>query len=802
MELVQNLRFGLRTLRRSPGFTIVATLTLAFGIAANTAIFSVVNRLLLRPLPYEGSRELVTLWEHNLANQRNRNSVSAGNFAVWRDQAQSFAGIAAFSNWTFNLTGTGEPERVPAKVVSANLFSLLRVQLAAGRLFRADEDQPGSERVIILSHGLWQRRFGGDAAILGRPITLDGGSRTVVGVLPPGFEFPGTTADIWAPLILETGAEAFNGRWLQVLGRLKPGVTVASAKAELIALADRIRSEHPQNSGWSANVITLKETLVSDFQRELLILLGAVGLLLLIACANVANLLLVRAAGRERELTVRIALGATRAQLIGQLLSESLCLAGIAGVTGLLGAYWAVNLLRNTLPAELRVPGFATLGIDLGVIGFTLAVTLGSGLVFGLIPALTTSRVNLHEPLRGTGRSTATAHRARFRDALVVVEVALALVLLLGAGLLLRSFGELEKVNPGFQPSNLLEARISLPGNRYPESARQVEFFGQLEERLAGLPGVEEVGAISFLPLSGDRSASGFVVEGRPAPAAGQEPVGDMRAVTPGYFNTMGIPVLRGRNLSRADQASAPSVTLISETLARTMFPGEDPIGKRLAYDWDDHVSAEIVGITGDVHHSGLATAPHMEIYRPVAQFPYSSMSVVLRTTGEPAAISSLVRREVHTIDPDQPVGSLTPMTTLLRETLAKPRLNTLMLGLFAVVGLLLASIGIYGLLSYVVAQRSREIGIRLALGANAGNVLRLVVGHGMSLTLAGIGIGLTVSLLLARVLNNLLYGVAPRDPLTFVAVPMVLLAVALAACAVPAWRATRVDPVRAMKGE
>ncbi|MEO8200947.1 MAG: ABC transporter permease [Gemmatimonadota bacterium] len=801
--LFTNIRFALRSFWKNPGFTIVSVLTLALGIGANTAIFSVVNGLLLRPLPYRQPDQLVTVWEHNLPRNDQRNVVSVGNFLEWRRRATSFQGLAAYSDWTFNLTGGGEPERVSSRVASANLFPILGVQAAIGRTFRMEEEAEGSDKVVVLSDGFWRRRFGADSGVVGRQVTLDGESMTVVGVLPADFEFFGDQADIWKVFSLAMSPTAFRGRWIKVLGRTRPGVSVAAARAEMVSIASQLREEHPaENETWSANVISLRETLVGNIQRALFVLLGAVGFLLLIACANVANLLLARAAAREREIVIRTTLGASSRRLVIQLLTESLCLAVISGLAGLLLAQWGVALIRGLLPADLGIPGVAQLGIDGTVLGFTLVVTLVTGVVFGLVPALNASRSNLHDPLRGSSRNSDTAHRARFRDLLVVAEVSLALMLLLGAGLLLRSFSELRHVDPGFNTTNLLEVRVSLPDGKYREEEKQVAFFQQLEDRVTHIPGVESVGSINFLPMSGMRSASGFSVEGRPAPTASEEPVGDMRAVTPGYFAAMGIPILQGRGLTPADRADAPSVTLISETMARTLFPGENPVGRRLAYDWGEHVSAEIVGVVGDVHHADLSTAPFMEIYRPLAQFPYSFMSLVVRSAGDPAAISNQIRAQVREIDPDQPVRALRAMDELMQQSLAQPRLNVLLLTLFAVVGLALASVGIYGLMAYGVAQRTREIGIRMALGARASDVLGMVVRRGLLLTIVGVGVGLVASYGLTQVMSKLLFGVSPRDPMVFVAVPVVLTVVAVVACLVPASRATRVDPMVAMRSE
>jgi putative ABC transport system permease protein len=802
-NFLQDLKYALRTLRRSPTFTAVAVLTLALGIGATTVIFSVVNSVLLTPLPFAEPDRLVSVWEHNLPLNHPRNPVSAGNFQEWRNRARSFEQIAAFADFDYNLTGIDVPERVHSKAVSAEFFSVLGVTPLRGRAFRREDEAPGAPPVVLVTDALWQRQFGRDSSLLGRTIALNGISQEVVGILPPDFEFFGQPAEIWAPLTLELNEDAYRGRWLSVIGRLNPGVDVDRARAEMIGLASQLREEQPEhNPSWSANVIGLKETLVGDIRPALLVLLGAVILLQLIACANVANLLLARAAVREKEMALRATLGASQSRVLAQLLTEGLTLALAGGVLGVVLASGGRDLIRTLLPPDLSVPGISRLTIDARVLGFSLLITLATGLLFGLAPAFTSVRLNLQDPLRAAGRSSATAHRARFRDALVVAEVSLALVLLLGAGLLAKSLARLSDVDAGLRPAGLYEMQVTLPNSTYPEGIQQAGFFEQLEQRIRNIPGVQSTGAISFLPLTGLRSATGFVIEGRPFPTHGQEPIGDMRAVTPGYFETMGIPLLRGRGIEPGDRANAPDVAVISRTLADRLFPGENPLGRRLIYEWGDTTYAEIVGIAGDVHHENLATAPFMEIYRPAAQFPYPFMSVVVRSGEDPGRLSTAIRSEVRQLDGDQPAGTLRPITDLLADTLARPRLNALLLGLFGVVGLTLAGLGIYGLMSYSVVQRTQEIGIRMALGAERRTVVLLVMRRGVVLAAAGISLGLAGALVLTGMLTRLLYGVSPRDPLTFVVIPLFLALVALLASLIPAARASRVDPIVAMRAE
>ena len=803
--LLQDIRYAGRALLRSPAFTIAAVLTIALGVGANTAVFSVVNTVLLHELPYRDPSQLALLWEHNLSSKELHNSVSPANYLAWRDASHSFEGMAAWIDTPGSLTGAGdEPMSLQARHISAEVFSILGVKPVVGRTFTVAEDNPEAPRVAVISYDLWQQRFGGRANVAGKTFNLAGVQYTVVGVLPNGYRFF-APVQLWVPTRFGAADRNWPGRFLKVIARLKPDVSIERADAEMHMIAQRRAVEFPQfGANWSANAQPLRENLTVDVRTGLLVLLGAVVFLLVIACANVANLMLARASARHKEIAIRASLGATRSRLVRQLLTESVLLALVASLVGLglaaVGTRAIVALIPPTFPAQ----AITDVAIDGRVLAFTVAVAVLTGIGFGLVPALAISRGALHDTLKEGGRGGAAATRAtaRLRGALVVAELSFAIVLLAGAGLMIRSFAALRHVHLGFEPEHALMAEVSIPTRKYRSDTAQIAFFRALEARVAALPGVQAVGAISFLPLTGERSASDFSVPGRPVPPKGAEPVGDMRAVTPGYFRAMGIPIKAGRPLTDADLASTPAVAVVSETFSRTIWPNESAIGKFIDYDWGAPQHVQIVGVAGDVHHEGVDKAPFMEIYRPLPQFVYSGMTLVVRTAGDPSTIAKPLRDAVRFVDRDQPVGRLETMDALVAESLDTSRLSTMLFGLFGVLGVVLAAVGIYGVMSYGVIQRTREFGVRMALGARQSDVRALVVRQGLALTGMGIAIGLGGAFALTRLMRTLLFAVTPSDPLTYVGIALVLGAVALVASYLPARRATRVDPLVALRSE
>jgi len=804
--LLQDVRFGARVLARNKGFTAVAVLTLALGIGANTAIFSVVNAVLLRPLPYENSHELVQIW--GTQPQLNTAPMSPANFLDWREQNRVFERVAAYTGQNFNLSGVDEPERIRATRVSADLFELLRVRPTLGRAFLAEEDQHGGHRVVILSHALWQRRFGANPEIIGKTLTLNDQSYVVVGVMPPDFSFPRTTTEMWTPIAFSPGERGTrNTNYISVIARLKPGVTLEQARSEMEALARQQQEQYPEaNAGIGVKLISYKEQVVGDTRPILLLLLGAVGFVLLIACANVANLLLARAAGRRKEMAVRSALGAGRRRVIRQLLTESVLLALVGGGLGLLLALWGINLLVALQPAN--IPRLAEVRIDRGVLLFASALSLLTGIAFGLAPALQATKLDLNGALKEGGKGTGEgAGRQRLRSILIVSEIALSLVLLIGAGLTIKSFWRLMQVDPGFNPENALTMVVSLPATRYAEPGRQVAFFRQAIERVSNLPGVDAAGVTTDIPLFGGNS-TGFNVEGHPPYAPGQRPLAEYRSVSPGYFRAMGIPLLRGRTFTEQDGVDAPGVVIINETLARRYFPGEDPLGKRLGFsgptDW-----REIVGVARDTRNYGLDEEVKPEAYMPYTQSApsylagsISGMILVARTASDPQSMSAAIKREVQGLDGNLPVYNIKTMEQYLAESIAQRRFNMLLLTVFAGVAVLLAAVGLYGVMSYMVSQRTREIGLRMALGAQARDILGMAVRQGLVLIIIGIGVGLAGALALTRVMSGLLYGVSTTDPATFAAIVLLLALASLIACYIPARRATRVDPLTALRYE
>jgi len=802
----RDLRYAIRMLGQSPGFTGAAVVALALGIGATTAIFSVVNAVLLRPLPYPDPGRLVLVKEHNQGVPVG--TTSFATYADWEARGQTLERVAAIRSWYPTLTGQGEPERLQAMRVSASFFGLLGVAPQLGRDFLETEDRPDAWRAIVLSQGLWRRRFGGDPQVIGRRVALSGESFTVVGVMPAEFEEALSAnfyepAELWAPLGYGAALPyaCRTCRHLRVVARLKPGVTLEQAGAEVDAITRGLAREHPQDyAGAGATLLPLQEQFVSSIRPALYLMLGAVGVVLLVACANLANLLLARAARRRREMAVRAALGAGRARLLRQLLTESLLLAVVGAGGGLLLVVWGLDALVALAPSDL--PSVVGAQLDTRVLLFTLGLTVLTGLVFGLAPALHASRVDLQSALRDEGRGTTGGGPGRLRGLLVSGELALSLVLLIGAGLLVRSFVRLSQVSPGFDARGLLTMQVSALGPRYEDEARVRAFYEEVLRRVAGLPGVESAAMVSNLPLGGNRDQAGLHVEGRPLANAAEAPSPERYGVSPDYLRAMRIPLRRGRILSERDGPDAPRVALIGESVARRVFAGEDPLGKSIRLGGPDSPTRTIVGVVGDVSHDGLEVAPDLQIYVPHAQWSVPYMQLVIRAAGDPAALAGAVRRELWAVDPDQPVYRVATMEQLISATVARRRFLTLLLNLFAGVALVMATIGTYGLISYTVAQRAPEFGLRVALGAQPGDIYRLVLRQGARLALAGVGAGLAIALALARVLASLLYGVSATDPLIFGAISLLLLSVALIASYVPARRAAKVDPVVALRQE
>ncbi|MFY9570621.1 MAG: ABC transporter permease [Blastocatellia bacterium] len=805
--ILQDLRYGFRMLLKHPGFTTVAVIALALGIGANTAIFSVVNAVLLRPLPFPEPERLMVVYESRTDRGVSRSSVSYPNFADWRDQNSVFERMSSYHDSDFVMTGDGEPARLQGAVVNADLFPLLGVSPILGRPFLPEEDKPGdSGGVVMLSHRLWQQRFNGDPNIIGRSIVLGGKNYVVVGVMPQGFQFPvgSDPVDLWSTVAVDSGMFTQRGaHYMRVIARLKPGVPLAQAKAEMDGIAGNLERQYPdENSHRGINIVPALESLVGDIRPALLILLGAVGCVLLIACANVANLLLARATTRHKEMAIRSALGASRARVVRQLLTESVLLSLAGGALGLLVALWSTTLLVQISGDD--VPRAAQIGLDLRVLGFTLMVSLITGVIFGLAPAIHSSNTDLTESLKEGGRGSSDgARRNRLRGALVIVEVAVAVVLLVGAGLLIQSLRRLQQVSPGFNPHNVLTFSIGLPEVKY-KPEQQVTFYRELKSRLESLPGVRSASGVMPLPLSGDRMRVTFETEGRPISRA-ELPATEIRTVGLDYFKTVGIPLIKGRDFTERDNRKAPPVIIVNEAFARQFFPGEDVVGKRIkpgiTADDEEPGMREIVGLVGDVKHRSLSADSDPEAYEPHAQLTFD-MSILVKTETDPRSLINAVQNELRAMDKDLPAYSIKTLDEYLSASVAQPRFNTLLLAIFAGMALILTAVGLYGVMSYSVTQRTHEIGIRLALGARQQDVLKMVVRQGMALTAIGIGAGLLGAYFLTRLLATLLFGVSATDPVTFVAISLVLAAVALGACFIPARRATKVDPMIALRYE
>ncbi|MGH9719997.1 MAG: ABC transporter permease [Bryobacteraceae bacterium] len=809
---LQDVRYTFRILRRSPGFTVTAVLALALGIGATSAIFSIVNAVVLRPLPYDNPQQLVQLWMRftGIGIPNDQNWVSAPEFTDLQ-QNQSLSHVAAISSGSFNLTVGGTPERLQSAVVSVSFFPMLGVKAQVGRVFQPEEGQEGRQRVVMLSDSLWRRRFGSDPGIPGRKLVLNDQSYEVAGILPRGFQFPRET-DVWAPLVFSADALNANSRGnhgLQVIARIKPGLTFEQAATDMAAVSRRIIEQNPNypyaRYNFGVIMIPLLEQEIGQIKTALWVLLGAVGLVLLIACANVANLLLVRASAREREIAVRQALGVGRWRLIRQLLTESAILGLTGGAAGLVLAYWALRVLVAL--SATSFPRVAEARMDLAVLGFTLLVSLLTGLLFGLAPALHGMRHGSHESLKEGGRSgTAGAGSQRVRGALVVAEVALSLTLLAGSGLLIRSFLRLQEVDTGFRSDGVLTMRVSLPGRRYAKPDQTRAFYRDLLDRVRKLPGVNAAGASTGLPLGGTGWSGTTTVDTQAVPLDVTTPEADQRPVTAGYFEAMGIPLVRGRYFDHRDTENSQPVAIIDETMAKTYWPNEDPSGKRIKQGGRQSTAPwrTIVGVVRHVRYRTLESPSRVEFYWPYDQtnFALTSMSLAIHTSGVPEALATAVQREVQALDPGQPVFRVRTMHELTSESMARRRLSMFLLAVFAGIALLLAAVGIYGVMSYTAAQRAHEVGIRMALGARSFDVVRLMLGRSLWLTAMGVVTGLAGSMLLTRFLSTLLFDVKATDPATFVLVSVTLTAVALLASFIPAHRATRVDPVNALRQE
>jgi putative ABC transport system permease protein len=807
-DAAQDARYGLRLLKKHPGFAIVAALTLALGVGATTTIFSVVHAVLLRPLPYADADRLAMVWENvNLPQYKNaQNSPAPGNFRDWRAGNSTMLDLAAMRDGAWSLTDNGDPARVGGEMVSAALFRLLQIEPALGRVFSADEDRASPSRVVLLGHGLWVDRFGSDPAMVGRTIHLNDEPYTVVGIMPRGFQFPDTDDQLWVPLGLSPDQLANHGsHFLRVVGRLKPDVTVAQAQADLETVAARLTRQYPDsNTSVGVTVLSLPEQTVGDVRRPLLVLLGIVGFVLLMVCANIGNLLLARASVRGREFAVRAALGASRTRLLRQMLAESVLLAAVGGALGLALAWWGVVALRWLAPANL--PRLDAIAVNGSVAAFNIVIAVAAGVLCGILPALHSQLGDLHGALKDEARASSAGVRLRARNLLVVAETALGVVVLVGAGLLLRSFVHLSQVPLGFKPDGVLTFRVVLPTARYRTEPQRTAFYRQLIERLQGLPGVKSVAGITAVPLGATGRTTGVSIEGQPPPAPGQIRMVDFRTVSPGYFNAMSIPLLEGRDVAWSDTNTTQLSIVVSETLARTFWPNQQAIGRRIKPGRSDNPDIQwltVVGIAADVRQVDLVRTPRPAMYVPASQDQSTGDTLrdwIVRTGGDPIALAASARGAVWALDPTLPIARVQTLDQVKSAATASQQFNLLLVGLFGVLALVLAAVGLYGVTAYSVSQRTRELGIRVALGARRGALLRLVLAHGARLTLIGLAIGTAAALALTQVMSTLLFGVGARDPLTFVGVALLLLAVSLVASFVPAHRATRVDPVVALR--
>ena len=796
-HLLTDMRFGARQLLKAPAFTIVAILTLAFGIGATSAMFSVVNGVMLRPLPYPKPEGIVSVFE--ILPQYGRFSVAPANFLDWRQQNRVFEQIAAYTGGTDTFVGADGPERVSRSLVSWDVFELLGVPPALGRGFRADEDAPMQNNVIVISHGMWQRRFGSDPNVLGRTINISGAPVTIVGVMPAGFYFPSRVAEFWRPIALDPANASRGGHFLGVVARLKDGVSPEQARTEMKGIAERLALQYPNNSrDESADAIPMYDLIVGPIRPVLLTLLAAVGFVVLIACANVANLMLVRASVREKELAIRAAMGAGRGRLVLQMIAESLLLAIVGGAAGLLLAYLAITPIK-TLSAG-SIPRVADVTLDRTVLAFAFLVSVATGLLFGLAPAWQASRGGVGAVLKEGGRGSTGARGHRVRAALLVVEVALSLVLLVGASLLLRSFARLTHVDPGFAANEVLSFTVALPQTAYPAGENRAAFFDRLLERLRAMPGVRAAGMVQQMPIRGDYMLS-FTIQGRPT-EPGKEESANYRVTSPEYFEALGIPLVRGRVFDARDTAAAPKVAVVDEAFVTRHFPGADPIGGGIDIGNGTDGFYEIVGVVGNVRHEGLDEASRPTMYIPSGLNVFSTMTIMVRTSGDPAQFAGTARQALREVDPNLPAFAVAPLATVITESVAQRRFSMLLIGAFALLALFLAAVGLYGVVAYAVSQRTQEIGLRMAIGAQRGDVLRLVLGGGMKLALVGVAIGIAGALALSRYVETMLFEVERYDAASYAATAAVLLVISALACYIPARRAMRVDPLVALRAE
>ena len=808
-KLLKDVRYAVRGLVKRPGFTVIALITLALGIGANTAIFSVVNAVLLRPLPFRDPEQLVIVWEDAAFAGFPRNTPAPANYVDWKNQNQSFADMAATAEVSFNLTGDAEPERVTAYAVTANFFPLFGVQPLLGRSFLPEEDRPGSNKVVVLSYSLWQTRYGGDAQILNRDILLNGEKHSVVGVMPANFQFLQSEVRLWTPIAFsQEDLTNRGGHYLNVIARLKPGVELAQAQADMNALMRRIATDHPGETfdgKLGAVVMPMRDQIAGDARGSLVVLLVAVAFVLLIACANVAGLLLARAVGRRREIALRMALGAGRPAVVRQLLTESLLLSLVAGVLGTLLAYWSFTFLQGLVPEEMSLA--TSLKLDTRILLFTILISIITGIIFGLAPALQAAKVDLNEALKQS--STRMTSTGRLRSTMIVFEVALSLVLLIGAGLLIQTLFQIFGQYSVLEPEKVLTMRTVLPPEKYKEPQQRNNFYRQVLERVEHLPGVVSAGYSTSVPLSWKGGTSGFLPEGIKSPIPGMAYDANHREVSAGYLKTMNIPLRAGRYFDDSDNEQSMPVVIINETMARQYWPGENALGRRLKIGDPDEPGKQwkqIVGIVSDIRQMGLDEPVKAEMYLPYQQITdwpwFVPRDLAIRTSGDTSNLVGAVRQIIREVDPDQPISNIATMAELLGTEASERRMGMIMLAAFAGLALLLASLGIYGVLAYFVSQHTSEIGVRLALGASTRNILFLVLRKGMVLTLLGVVIGIAAALALTRLMGSLLFGVKAVDPLTFVTVPLLLAGVALLACYLPARRATKVDPLVALRYE